>query len=95
MVILFQVFYFIVARYFPSPSLYSLLSRLSKKCRAIACKQFFHSTRHNVNTEHSANFGSGHIIEIGDNSDIGMNCHVSANARIGFDERMWLDLFIT
>lgn len=37
----------------------------------------------NVNIEHGAWFGSGKDLEIGDNSGLGINCHVLNNTKIG------------
>ncbi len=85
-VVIFQTLYYIVVRNLP-PS-YSFLGHLSKKCRAIVCKQVFHSTGRNVNIEHGAYFGSGRDVEIGDNSGIGVDCRVPANIRIGNDVMM-------
>jgi maltose O-acetyltransferase len=91
---LFQILYYIVARNLPASYSYSGLGRLSKKCRAFICRQFFHSIGCNVNIEHGAYFGSGRLVEIGDNSGIGVNCHVPANIRIGKDVMMGPDVLI-
>jgi maltose O-acetyltransferase len=48
----------------------------------------------NVNVEHGAYFGSGCLVEIGDNSGIGVDCHVPANIRIGNDVMMGPDVLI-
>ena len=87
-VLLFQTLYYIVARNLPPSYSYSLLGRLSKKCRDLVCKQFFYSIGRNVNVEHGAYFGSGCLIEIGDNSGIGVDCHIPADIRIGNDVMM-------
>lgn len=42
----------------------------------------------NVNIEHGAWFGSGKDVEIGDNSGIGINCHILNNTKIGNDVMM-------
>lgn len=93
-VFLFQALYYIVARNLPPSYSYSLLGRLSKKCRALVCKQLFHSSGRNVNVEHGAYFGSGRLVEIGDNSGIGVDCHVPANTRIGNDVMMGPEVLI-
>jgi maltose O-acetyltransferase len=92
LVFLFQIIYYAFARYLP-PS-YTTLGRLSKKLRAFACKQFFHSTGRNVNVEHGAYFGAGRLIEIGDNSGIGVDCHVPADIHIGRDVMMGPEVLI-
>ena len=90
----FRAFYYIIARHLPPSYAYSSLGRLSKKCRALACKQLFRSTGQNVNVEHGAYFGSGHLIEIGNNSGLGVNCHVPADIRIGKDVMMGPEVLI-
>ena len=90
----FQALYYIIARYLPPSYSYSFLGRLSKKFRALVCKQFFHSTGFNVNVEHGAYFGSGRLVEIGNNSGIGVNCHVPADIRIGNDVMMGPEVLI-
>jgi maltose O-acetyltransferase len=37
----------------------------------------------NVNIERKAHFGSGKRISIGDNSGIGINCHINGSVSIG------------
>jgi len=85
-VILFRVLYYAAARYLP-PS-YAILGLPSKRIRGFICKQIFHATGRNVNVEQGAYFGSGRQIEIGDNSGIGVNCHVPADISIGNDVMM-------
>ncbi|NLE45899.1 MAG: acetyltransferase [Chloroflexi bacterium] len=89
-----QAFYYGVARSLPPSYAFSFLGRLSKRCRAFACRQFFHATGHNVNIEHGAYFGSGLLVEIGDNSGIGVDCHVPADIRIGHDVMMGPEVLI-
>jgi maltose O-acetyltransferase len=93
-VLFFQSLYYIFACHLPSSFTYSFLGRLSKKCRALICKQFFHSVGRNVNVEHGAYFGSGLLVEIGDNSGIGVNCRVPGDIRIGKDVMMGPDVLI-
>jgi maltose O-acetyltransferase len=47
-----------------------------------------------VNVEHGAYFGSGHLVEIGNNSGIGVSCHVPADIRIGNDVMMGPEVLI-
>jgi maltose O-acetyltransferase len=88
----FQALYYSLARHLP-PS-YAILGRFSKKFRALVCHQLFRSTGNNVNIEHGAYFGSGRLIVIGDNSGIGVNCHVPADICIGKDVMMGPDVLI-
>jgi maltose O-acetyltransferase len=91
---IFQTLYYMIARFLPPSYSYVFLGRLSKKCRALVCKQIFQSSGRNVNVEHGAYFGSGRFIQIGDNSGIGVDCHVPANIRIGNDVMMGPDVLI-
>lgn len=47
-----------------------------------------------MNIERLAKFGSGLDIEIGDNSGLGINCHVPSNTIIGNDVMMGPNCFI-
>ena len=90
--IFFQALYYSFARNLP-PS-YAILGRPSKRFRAFICKQLFRATGNNVNVEHGAYFGSGRLIEIGDNSGIGADCHIPADIRIGKDVMMGPEVLI-
>lgn len=89
---LLQVFclfgYYGFARYLPGSD--TILGRLtfSKKIRYALCRHIFKSIGSNVNIEHKACFGSGHELEIGDNSGLGINCQVPSNIKIGRDVMM-------
>ena len=93
-VFIFQALYYTIARNLPPSYSFSFLGRLSKKFRALVCKQIFHSIGCNVNVEHGAYFGSGRLVEIGDNSGIGVNCHIPADIRIGKDVMMGPEVLI-
>lgn len=92
--IICQALYYLVGRYLPPSYAYSLLGRLSKQFRALVCRQIFRSAGRNVNVEHGAYFGSGRLIEIGDNSGIGVDCHVPADIRIGRDVMMGPEVLV-
>jgi maltose O-acetyltransferase len=91
---LFLALYYSFARYLPPSYSFSILGRFSKKLRAFCCKQFFHYTGRNANIEHGAYFGSGRLVEIGDNSGIGVDCHVPPDVRIGNDVMMGPEVLI-
>lgn len=91
---LFQSLYYMFARYLPASYAYSFAGRISKKFRAFVCRQLFHSIGRNANIEQGAYFGSGYLVEIGDNSGIGVHCHVPSNIRIGNDVMMGPDVLI-
>ena len=71
--------YYGVFRYLPA----SYKCGVGKHLRYFACKRIFKKCGKNVNIERMANFGSGLDIEIGDNSGLGINCHVPCNTIIG------------
>ena len=93
-IFIFQGLYYSFARHLPPATSNSLISRLSKKSRALVCKQIFHSIGQNVNIEHGAYFGSGRLVDIGDNSGIGVDCHVPPNIQIGKDVMMGPEVLI-
>lgn len=93
-IVCFQILYYLIGRNLPSSFQFSIIGKLSKKFRAFTCKQFFRSVGINANIEHGSYFGSGREIEIGNNSGIGVNCHVPADIRIGNDVMMGPDVLI-
>lgn len=93
-VFFFHVLYYLVARHLPASYSYAWMGRISKKFRAFVCKYIFHSTGYNVNVEHGAYFGTGRLIKIGNNSGIGVNCHVPADIQIGNDVMMGPEVLI-
>lgn len=72
--------YYTVARYLPQ---YIPNEALFKKFRANICKNFFRKCGKNVNIKRGAFFGSGKNIEIGDNSDIGLDAYIAGIDRGG------------
>lgn len=92
--LLCQALYYTCARHLPASYAPLLFGSMSKKCRALLCKPLFYSMGHNVNVERGAYFGSGSLVEIGDNSGIGVNCHVPPDIRIGSDVMMGPEVFI-
>ena len=65
-----------------------------KKIRGYACTHIFLSSGVNINVEHGAYFGSGELLEIGDNSSLGVNCQVPNNVKIGNDVMIGPDVLI-
>jgi maltose O-acetyltransferase len=61
---------------------------MCRKLRYLCCRNIFAYCGKNVNIERKAFFGNGFNIRIGDNSGIGMNCHVPNNIQIGADVMM-------
>ena len=85
--------YYGIARHLP----YSdnmLLGGVSRKIRARLCKNIFKFCGNNVNVEHGACFGSGRLVELGDNSGLGINCMVPSDIMIGKDVMMGPNCYI-
>lgn len=81
------ILYYGIARNLPSS--YSCFGgSLSLKFRRLCCKHIFKYIGDNVNIERGAWFGKGAEIEIGNNSGIGINCHILNNTKIGNDVMM-------
>lgn len=81
------ILYYAFARHLPR-SYFPILGRLSLKIRLCCCRHIFKHMGDNVNIEHGAYFGSGKDVEIGNNSGIGINCHILNNTKIGNDVMM-------
>lgn len=61
--------------------------------RRFICRHIFKHMGKNVNIESRVNFGSGFEIEIGDNSGLGLRCHMPSNVKIGNDVLMGPECF--
>lgn len=62
--------------------------------RRMCAKHLFLYCGNNVNIEKGVYFGDGHAVEIGDNSGIGINCHVPNNIKIGKNVLMGPNCFM-
>lgn len=81
------ILYYGFARHLPGS--YSRLGgKFSLKLRRLCCSHLFKHMGNNVNIAHGAWFGSGKDVEIGDNSGIGIYCHILNNTIIGNDVMM-------
>lgn len=76
------VVYYGFARFLPV-SYTPIVGFISKKIRYVICRRIFKSCGPNVNIERMASFGSGLRIEIGENSGIGVGCHIPSDTKIG------------
>lgn len=76
------ILYYGFARFLPT-SYTPIVGKPSKWIRYQLCRNIFAKCGKNVNVERGAFFGSGSLIEIGDNSGIGVNCHIPSNTKIG------------
>ena len=66
----------------------------SREIRARLCKNIFKFCGNNVNVEHVACFGSGRLVELGDNSGLGINCMNPSDIMIGKDIMMGPNCYI-
>lgn len=88
------LFYYLFARYLPLSYRYQPIGKVSMLLRAMACRHLFKSAGRNINVERGADFGLGHLIEIGDNSGIGIDCSVPPDLKIGNDVMMGREVLI-
>lgn len=87
--------YYGFARHLPVSYRVQPFGKIFMRIRQLACKGIFKSMGKNVNVQRGASFGSGAMIEIGDNSLIGTNCQMPNNVKIGNDVMIGPDvLFI-
>ena len=91
--IIFYLFYYYFARYLPI-SYSKIFGNISKSTRKNIVKHIFKKCGENVNVERLASFGSGRLVEIGDNSGIGINCLIPHNIIIGKNVMMGPDVII-
>lgn len=85
--------YYCFLRYLPKSN-ERLVGKICKKLRFFAAKVLFKKCGKNVNIERGASFGSGKLLEIGDNSGIGINCEVPYNIIIGKNVMMGPEVVI-
>ncbi len=81
------ILYYGIARNLPR-SYSPFGGKIALKFRRLCCKHIFRYMGENVNIEHGAWFASGKNVEIGNNSGIGVNCHILNNTKIGSDVMM-------
>lgn len=87
------VLYYSVAQFLPC-SYFPLGGKFGQTIRRFLCVRIFKKSGKCINVERKANFGSGLDIEIGDYSDLGINCHVPSNTKIGDNVMMAPNCFI-
>ena len=64
------------------------------KIRRLLCKRIFEYCGENVNIEKGAHFGDGDRIRIGNNSGLGVNCHIPNGSVIGNDVMMGPNCYV-
>ena len=67
---------------------------ISLKIRYLLCKRIFEYCGENVNIEKGATFGAGDKLRIGNNSGLGLNCHIPNGSIIGNDVMMGPNCFV-
>lgn len=87
------VSYYCFARFLPT-SYTPIVGKPSKWIRYQLCRNIFAKCGKNVNIERGAFFGRGSLIEIGDNSGMGVNCHLPSNTKIGNNVMMAPNCYI-
>lgn len=60
--------------------------------RRLVCRGLFRSCGARVNVEHGAYFGDGSLIDIGDDSGLGVDCQIYGRVTIGRDVMMGPDV---
>jgi maltose O-acetyltransferase len=89
---MFRFLYYHFAIHLPSTS--SRGGGVSLKIRQFLCKRIFEYCGDNVNIEKGASFGYGDKIRIGDNSGLGINCHIPNGSIIGNDVMMGPNCYV-
>lgn len=79
--------YYGIARHLPE-SQNMLMGGVSRRIRFMLCRRIFKYCGKNVNIEKGACFGSGRLVELGDNSGLGINSMVPSDICIGKDVMM-------
>ena len=87
-----RLIYYHFAFYLPA-SYSKPFGGISKRIRYLLCRCIFKSCGKNVNIESHASFGAGNLVEIGDNSGIGVNCTIPNHSIIGDNVMMGPNLY--
>lgn len=74
------ILYYLFARHLPASGRYT---RSCKHLRGWICRHLFKYAGKNINIQHGVSFGDGSQIEIGDYSDIGVDCRIYGPVKIG------------
>lgn len=80
-IIWLSIYYGFARFLFPTHSCF--IGKIGGKLRNACAKNLFKRCGKNINIEYMAHFGKGQGIEIGDNSGIGIHCHVPNDIYIG------------
>jgi len=83
--------YYFFAKHLPASGRYTVCF---KHLRRWICSPLFKKVGRNINIQKGAYFHTGSEIEIGDNSDLGINCRIYGQVVIGNDVMMAPDVII-
>lgn len=76
------VLFYTILRHLPAGAT-PIVGKYCRKLRYLCCKGIFLKCGKNVNIERKVNFSNGLLIEIGDESGIGINCTIPNDLKIG------------
>ena len=94
MKIISLILYKLFLQYLPSSDHRGCFFGLIRKCRSIIGGSCLDYTGQNINIERLADFGTGKGIQLGDNSNLGINCRVRGPLKIGDNVMMGPDVEI-
>jgi len=78
--------YYLVARHLPASN--TRLTGWTARVRRAVCQGLFQTCGDRVNIEHGAYFGDGSLIDIGDDSGLGVDCQIYGRVTLGRDVMM-------
>lgn len=78
--------YYLVARHLPASN--TRFTGWTEPLRRAVCKGLFRTCGERVNIEHGAYFGDGSLIDIGDDSGLGVDCQIYGRVTLGRDVMM-------
>ena len=90
------ILYYGFARFLPATNIAGGIGGIFhvRFIRRIICKGLFKTAGMNINIERGAIFGDGSLVEIGDNSGLGVNCFLDGPCKIGNNVMMGPDVII-
>ncbi|MBL0225454.1 MAG: acyltransferase [Geobacteraceae bacterium] len=78
-----MVFYYLIIKNLPATNIRFPFYLTIRRIRSFVCQFFIEKSGSNLNIEKGATFGRGNGIFIGNNSGIGVNCHLYGSVSIG------------
>ncbi len=90
----FWLFCYLIFKGLPTRDGNTGFSRLIRRIRAYIASHLLDKCGKHTNIKKGADFGMGYGIELGDNSDLGLNCKVNGPLKIGNNVMMGPDVMI-